>query len=313
MTRPSGNARIAAVIVAFGPDALQINTLIGTLACECEAIYVMDNGGGAAAIGTQTAHAPTLRVIDMGGNAGIGRALNAAFEYLTEADFDYVTTFDQDSEPAPGQITKLVEAFEELTATGVEVAAVGPRVVDRRGACPVEHPFMGRVAGWPTPVRCKAGWGYVETDFLITSGSVISMDAYRRIGRFDAGLFVDYTDVDWCLRARQNGYRLMGICAVMMTHELSAGDAQKVLGVNILRYSPVRRYYYARNTVLLIRRPHVAFGWKARLLLGLAFRVALSPLTAGSSGGRTCDWVMMCKGIAHGVRKRDGALAAVAP
>jgi rhamnosyltransferase len=298
--------RIAGAIVAYRPEPAKINRLIETLAHECEAIYVVDNGGGAASIDAESPARPILRIVDMGGNSGLGRALNAAFDLLAAAEFDYLVTFDQDSEPNQGQVTALVERLARERASNKKTAAVGPLIVDRRGPQSVRHHFMGRIAGWPTSLHCAAGGDCVETDFLITSGAVISIEAYRNVGKYDEALFVDYTDVDWCMRARRQGYRLLGICSVIMAHELSGGNSPNLLGVTILSYSPVRRYYYARNVVLLARRNYVEPGWKARLVLGLVLRLILLPVSARFSRGWTRDWSMMVKGIAHGLCNRGG-------
>ena len=299
--------RVAAIVVAFGPDKLQINRLIRVLALECKAVYVMDNGGGEDAIEISPEIYAAIQIVDMGGNRGIGEALNHGFRLAAAAGFDYVTTFDQDSEPAVGQITALITALEDLESTGQNVAAVGPRIVDLRAAPQFEHPFMRRTIGWPTTARCTLGSKYIETDFLITSGSVISMAAYLGVGRYDPDLFVDYTDVDWCFRAQAHGYRLFGICSVTMSHELSNGLSATALGMTVLGYSPLRRYYYARNAVLLCRRSYVAIGWKARLLMGLVGRVLLLPVAVGFSAGWTNDWLMLARGLLDGFKGISGA------
>jgi rhamnosyltransferase len=298
---------IAAIVVAFGPCAAQLNRLISILVMECKSVYVMDNGGGRDAIAVASEGETAMRVIDMGGNKGIGEALNQGMRLAATAGFDYVTTYDQDSEPAAGQISALVNAFEELRSTGTNVAAVGPRIVDLRGDRRFEHPFMRRTIGWPTAAHCPSGTKYIATDFLITSGAVISLAAFAGVGPYDPGLFVDYTDMEWCFRALTRGYRLFGICSVTMSHQLSAARPANVLGMTILEYSPVRRYYYARNVVLLARRSYVAVGWKARLLIGLIGRVVMLPVVFKFSRGWTRDWRMLVRGIIDGVMGSGGA------
>ena len=305
--------RIAAIVVAFGPDALQINSLIRVLAMECKAVYVMDNGGGFDAIRVPPEIDAAIHIVDMGGNKGIGAALNHGFHLAAAAGFAYVTTFDQDSEPNVGQIPALISAIEELESTGRNVAAVGPCIVDLRAATRFEHPFMRRTIGWPTATRCTAGSEYIETDFLITSGSVISMAAYVGVGQYDPDLFVDYTDVEWCFRALRRGYRLFGICSVTMPHELSTGLSATALGLTVLGYGPIRRYYYARNAVLLCRRSHVAIGWKARLLIGVIGRVLLLPVAIKFSTGWTNHWLMLTRGLIDGIRGISGAYPACLP
>jgi rhamnosyltransferase len=292
---------VAAVIVAFGPNPMQINRLIGRLVGECKTVYIMDNGGGGKAITGTLETCTALHVVDMGGNRGIGEALNQGFRLAAAAGFAYVATFDQDSEPAAGQIATLVREFKALASTGSNVAAVGPRTVDERGATRVEHPFTRRILGWPAAARCTGKANYIETDYLMTSGSVISTSAYLGVGQYDADLFVDFTDMEWCFRASALGYRLFGICSVTMPHELSNGISASALGITVLGYSPIRRYYYARNAVLLLRRPHVAVGWKAKLLIGLIARVLLLPVAVGFSTGWTHHLRMLVRGILDGI------------
>jgi rhamnosyltransferase len=293
--------RIAGIVVAFNPRETQINTLVNKLAKECEAVYVMDNGGGRETITAALQADAAIRVVDMNGNKGLGEALNRGFRLAAAAGFDYVTTFDQDSEPAVGQIASLMRAMHGLASGGSDVAAVGPCIVDMRGRKATAHPFMRRRMGWPTATRCTGDSGCIETDFLITSGSVISMSAYSGVGQYDPGFFVDYSDMEWCFRALSRGYRLFGICSVRMSHELGTGALVRVLGMTILGYAAVRRYYYARNVILMIRQPHVAAGWKARLLMGLIGRVLLLPAAVRLSRGWMSHWSMLIRGIADGI------------
>jgi rhamnosyltransferase len=302
------HSRTAAIIVAFGPDGFHINRLIGVLARECEAVYVMDNGGGRDAITLTTEIEGVMHIIDMGGNRGLGEALNCGFRLAVAAGFDYVTTFDQDSDPAPGQVKALVCAIRELKSSGRNVAAVGPRIIDRRHSRLTEHSFMRRRIGWPIAADCAVGSQYIESDLLITSGAVISVAAYQEIGEYDASLFVDYTDMEWCFRALKRGYRLYGICAVTMSHELSSGVSATVFAATILNYSPIRRYYYARNVLLLCSRSHVAIGWRARLLVGLFGRVLLLPIAVRFSRGWTSGWFMLIRGIRDGMMGISGPI-----
>jgi rhamnosyltransferase len=296
----------AAIIVAFVPDRFQISRLIGVLARQCEAVYVMDNGGGRDAITLTQEIQAVMHIIDMGGNRGLGEALNCGFRLAIAAGFHYVTTFDQDSEPASGQVKALLSALQDLKSLGKNVAAVGPRIVDRRHARLIEHSFMRRRVGWPIAADCPVGSKYVESDVIITSGALISVAAYEQIGEYDSKLFVDYTDMEWCFRALTRGYRLYGICPVTMSHELSSGISASVFAMTILKYSPIRRYYYARNALLLCRRSHVTIGWRARLLVGLFGRVLLFPIAVKFSKGWTSDWLMLVRGIRDGMMGISG-------
>jgi rhamnosyltransferase len=303
----SPKAGLAAVIVAYMPAAAQINRLIEVLALDCERIFVMDNGGGGSAIAAQWRTAPTLRIVEMGGNRGVGEALNRGFESARSEGACYVAMFDQDSEPVPGLVRDLAVRYEILLSKGIKVSAVGPRIADLRNARRPEQPFMRRRFGWPTAVVCTRGREYLEVDFLITSGCVIATSVFEVVGPFAQALFVDCVDMEWCFRASSQGYRAYAICSLTMFHELGTGTEAGVLGLTVLGHSPVRRYYYARNTVTLLKRRYVAVGWKARMLLGLAGRALLLPFAFGFASGWTADWLMLARGIVDGIAGVGGA------
>lgn len=303
----SPKAGLAAVIVAFRPAAAQITRLIEVLAQDCETVLVMDNGGGRDAITAEWRSSPTLRLVEMGGNQGIGEALNRGFQLAKSEGARYVATFDQDSDPAPGLARDLAIAHELLVSRGIKVSAVGPKIVDVRNADRPDYPFMRRRFGWPTAVLCTRGREYLDVDFLITSGCLISTSVFEVVGGFAQALFVDCVDMEWCFRASSQGYRAYAICALTMHHEVGTGAKSGVLGMTVLGHSPARRYYYARNTILLLKRRYVAVGWKARMLLGLAGRTFLLPFAFGFANGWTADWLMLARGIADGIAGVGGA------
>ncbi|MGD0502328.1 MAG: glycosyltransferase family 2 protein [Steroidobacteraceae bacterium] len=298
----SPKAVLAAVIVAFRPAAAQITRLIEVLVQDCEMVLVMDNGGGRDAISAEWRNSPTLRIVEMGGNRGIGEALNRGFEAAKSSGARYVVTFDQDSDPPPGLSRDLATAYELLISKGIKVSAVGPKIVDvRRNANRPDYRYMRRRFGWPTGVVCTPGREYLDVDFLITSGCLISTSVFEVVGQFAQMLFVDCVDMEWCFRASSQGYRAYAICSLTMFVEVGTGAESGVLGLTVLGHSPLRRYYYARNTVLLLKRRYVAFGWKARMLLGLAGRTVLLPFALRFGNGWTFDWLMLARGIADGI------------
>jgi rhamnosyltransferase len=300
--------QLAAVVVAFQPVPSQLTRLVEALARDRVAVFVMDNGGAREALADTPTGNSVVRVIDMNGNRGIGEALNLGFQLAKDDGFAYVVTFDQDSEPPLGLAAALVRAVEDLVSRGVKVAAVGPRIVDLRGKHAVAYPFMRSRMGWPSKVTCDTKSTIVETDFLITSGCVTPLSIFQRVGAFDEQLFVDCTDMEWCFRARGLGYRLFGVCGTTMPHELGTGASARAFGMTILGHSPARRYYYARNTVRLMKLPHVELGWKIRMLVGLMGRVVLLPIAVAFAAGWRKDWSLLLTGIWDGIAGVGGPL-----
>jgi rhamnosyltransferase len=104
---------------------------------------------------------------------------------------------------------------------------------------------------------------------LITSGSLISLDALRFIGLFERDLFVSYVDVEWGLRAKSLGYRSIRCCDIEMPHEFGSGRYLRVLGRSVVPYQPIRYYYQARSWMMILKARYVSTGWKAQLTLWL--------------------------------------------
>jgi rhamnosyltransferase len=299
---------IAAIVVGFHPEPVLINRLIQTLLGECTAIYIMDNGGTRDAIAAASQMEQALHIVDMSANKGVGEALNRGFELAEHAGFDFVTTFDQDSNPARGQVDALFRALHDMLEVGTKIAAVGPRIVDMRPGHTGEHSFRARSFGWPVTSRCGPEGAPVETDFLITSGCLFRVSAFNDVGPFDEGLFVDCTDMEWCFRAVERGYSLFGVCSVSMTHELSSGVPMKLFGVTMLGYSAVRRYYYGRNSLHLCLRSRATFGWRLRILGGIIIRIVLLPFASSFARGWWLQWGMLLRGVVHGVVGVKGPL-----
>jgi rhamnosyltransferase len=120
-------------------------------------------------------------------------------------------------------------------------------------------------------------------DFLISSGSLISLSALDKIGKFDEGLFIDHVDTDWCLRTRAHGFRLCGVGRARLNHTF--GEATLSMGpgasYRFVLYSPERNYTLVRNSIVLWRRPHAPWRWilydVRRTLLIILFNILFAP------------------------------------
>src|SRR5690606_15932879 len=118
---------------------------------------------------------------------------------------------------------------------------------------------------------------------------------------YNEELVVDYTDTDWCFRVRREGYRIFAVPKICMPHSLSDSPPVRILGVHLLRYSAVRRYYYFRNTLFFVRQRYVSAAWKRRLLLGLVVRF-LSNAWLDEKPLRSIK--LSVRGLADGMRGR---------
>jgi len=150
----------------------------------------------------------------------------------------------------------------------------------------------------PEVCRCAS------VDYLIASGCLIPMAVLDEVGVMNAGLFIDYVDIEWGQRARSKGYENFGCFAAKMHHSL--GDEPIwFCGKAYPAHSPLRHYYLFRNALHLYKMRHIPLDWKLadawRLLLKFGFYSLLAK-------PRWQQFKMMSLGLLHGLAGRTGKL-----
>jgi len=211
-------------------------------------------------------------------NLGLGAAYNVAAQWAREHGATHLLLLDQDSVPALGMVAILEDAFKQPGS----LAAVGPLWRDTRSG---DDGYFMRAAFWGVRKYKPSAGEIVPVEFLISSGSVISLDAWMDVGPFDEKLFIEHVDTDWTLRARAKGYRLYGVADARLDHafgEATLGLLSLVLRRRLSLYPPERNYYLLRNSIALWRRPYVPWRWLIRdlprtLALMLIYAVFIPP------------------------------------
>lgn len=260
--------RTGAVVVFYNPDeacVARANRLAESMHC-----VVVDNTASvrtAAELGLSGA----IEYMPNGENVGIATAINQGVKALIHTDFDSAILFDQDSEPPASLLTELPMIIARANESGKRVALAGPAYDDPRlgGVAP----FV-RFRSWKLERVVPEGTDLIDVDFLITSGSCINLRFWSDIGHMDDALFIDFVDLEWCVRARRAGYRIIGVPWIKMRHELG-GEPVRVLGRRYPMHSPLRHYYLFRNAIALIRRPQLPFSWKSTELVKLPVRLII--------------------------------------
>lgn len=293
-----GDAATGTVVVFYRPDAgcvARANRLTSFGPC-----VVVDNTEqvcDAAALGLD----PRVHFLANGANLGIATAINQGVEALIARGCTSAILFDQDSEPSDELLRALPRAMDGELARGAKVALVGPAYEDARlGGI---APFV-RFGMWRLQRIAPLGTRPLEVDFLITSGSCINLAAWPAIGPMDDALFIDFVDLEWCVRARSKGFSVLGLPTLRLRHELG-GEPVRFLGRNYPAHSPTRHYYMFRNSVALIRRGYVPWNWKSTELVKMPVRLAIYGLFMRP---RFLHLRLSLLGIWHGIIGRAGSL-----
>ncbi|WP_298965301.1 glycosyltransferase family 2 protein [uncultured Methylobacterium sp.] len=289
---PTGPA-IAAVL--YRPTPAHLDTLAG-LAARAPAAYLYDNGGLDAAGRARLAAIPGLRLLGDGRNAGIARGLNAAAEAALADGRRHLLLLDQDATPGPDLPARLLAALERLTATGAQVAVVGPQPRAGEGA----H----KAPRYPARPGVVPVGSLEPVDFLATTGSLIALDAYRAVGPFRDDFFIDGVDLEWCFRAWARGWSCWADRDTGIVHHVGGGVIRaRFLPVAMPRQSVPRMATYLRNSVYAWRLAHVPWRWRLR-------QAAYLPLQAGlywaDAGYRPAVLAGLGRGVLDGLRGQLG-------
>ncbi|MDY7065252.1 hypothetical protein PsexTeo8_16800 [Pseudomonas extremaustralis] len=297
---------IAAVVVGYNPDIKILSDLLASLVQQVEFLVMVDNGGSESYLEEKPELRRRVRYIALNGNEGLGAALNVGFKLAIEAGMRHVVTFDQDSHAAPDLISRLHQTMQHATHKDPQCIAVSPVFFDRREGKKINFPFYSSIDNKIKPMFTSDDeHGLVKADALITSGMFVNTRAWVEGIRYDEGMFVDFTDTEWCFRVRDRGYSLYGCLNVEMGHALSDAPPVKFFGLSFFRYSPVRRYFFFRNTVAVCCMSHTPVCWKKRMLCALVLRFLVNILIDKQ---KLLSLKMMLRGICHGWQKKLGGV-----
>ncbi|WP_312472003.1 glycosyltransferase family 2 protein [Brucella sp.] len=293
--------RVIGIIVTFNPDIKQLSKLIEAVIPQLQHLLVIDNGSHID-IATFFVERTDVELIILNENLGIAKAQNIGMERAKTIGTDYVLLLDQDSIPAFNMVAILVAAASTKREKGIKLACVGPRYHDPRQETPT--PFIQIKKYRIMRQICEANDCVVEVDYLIASGCLIPLDTIKNIGAMKEQLFIDYVDIEWGLRAQQQGFRSFGVCNALMQHQL--GDEPVYFrGRYIPVHSPLRHYYHFRNAMWLYRQGWLRRDWKIvdgfRLIRKFAFYSLMTP-------PRLQHLKMMSLGIWHGLTGKMGKL-----
>jgi len=304
--------RIIAVVVSYNPSTSDFVKLLEVLLPQVSYAIVVDNAS-LSDMASILARWSGLNVelLQMPENLGIAAAQNAGIERAMKLGADFVLLSDQDSVPSTSMVTELLAAMMSAHADpeAAPVAAVGPAIVDSRTGRAsffvIEH--SGIPCRWQPPADIKKVPTFIDVGFLIASGTLIPIEVIKRIGAMRSNYFIDHVDTEWCFRAKAAGYKLLGVPASRLEHQL--GDAVKRVWFfgsrQAMYHSPLRDYYMFRNTLLMLHDTDMSWVWRIHFLWRL---VQFAGYFLVFAGDRWLRLQLMTRGLLHALKGVSGRL-----
>jgi GT2 family glycosyltransferase len=280
---------------------------IGRLDYAPRCTVVIDNGSRPAerdALAAALATRADVRLVALPANRGFAAAVNAGLAEAFARGAAAVLVLNDDAEVEPGMLTTLVASARADAAAGI----VAPRIVDAASGREVsrgERVWLPLVCVPRTWLRVRGGGpapyavaSVIGVAFLVTRA------CWERIGGLEESFFAYYEEVDYCLRARGAGLRVLVAPEATVRHEGFRGFAGG--------FTPLAAYLKARNLPLLVRRHGGVLAW-ALFVPTYAAMLAASALVYVLRGRARAVLPAIGRGVADALRARSGPPPAWSP
>ena len=222
---------IAAGIVLYNPDSEErFYKCIDSILSQIDKIYVFDNSTD----GKKYKFCDEVVYMTENKNTGIAYALNKIMEAADSDGYSWVITMDQDSILPFNLVSEYIKYTDEEN-----LGIICPQVIDKRRS------YMS--------VKENPEIEYV--DFCITSASCTSINAWKKIGKFDEWLFIDLVDNEFCKRLVVSNYKILKINKLVLDQQFG----------NIIPKSTKVQNFWIKISKLLKNQNFAKFGYKKKV------------------------------------------------
>jgi len=181
------------------------------------------------------------KTINDGGSGGFNTGLSYAFE---QEGYDYYWLLDNDVVVSKNALTKLVRVFEEysdIAVAGSQMCQLdNPEVTNEIGAY-VDLHNGGLILNRHLTRKRNNSTGIFYVDYAAAASMLVRADIAKRVGLWE-DFFIHFDDVDWCLRIKEMGHKIVGVADSVIWH-LSAAEKPITWAM----------YYDVRNMLHLLR------------------------------------------------------------
>lgn len=292
---------IFAVIISYNPKLDLLTKEYESIVHQVDRIIYIDNNSlNKDAVVLWSNNRNKVDYIQLNNNYGIGIAQNAGIKRALDDGATHIIIFDQDSVVNEDFVKSLLRTEEFALKSGINVGITGP--VYKSFEDNYSYPIITLKDNKIVKIPYNSINEYVQVSHVIASGSLIRRKVFETVGFLNESLFIGFIDFEFCFRAKKFNYDTIVTKAACMHHMM--GDKQIMLfGRKIGLYSPFRRYFDSRNTLLVWKKnllPSVLCRHYMKLLFG---KILISFLFGPQ---RLRQFKYISKGLYDGFRSIDG-------
>ena len=173
-------------------------------------------------------------------NKGIAIALNYGVKLAIDLKYQWVLTMDNDSKASKNMVSNMVQSYKQINKDErKEIVSIAPIYIQEGSR-----------------IEVKSSREYSYENLVITSGNLVKIDIFKKIGFFKEEYFIDYVDNEFCLRIIDSGKKIIQVKNAILEHNLGDLKSKKVLlkTIKSTNHSAIRRYYLVRNSLDVLKR-----------------------------------------------------------
>ncbi len=187
-----------------------------------------------------------LKVIYNKENLGFAGGNNVGIKYALEQGADYVLLLNNDTIVDKGFLKELVKVAETKSQIGI----LGPKIYFHDE--PNRLWFAGGKINKILTKGTHINYGRIDkrngnpriVDYITGCAIFVKREVIKKIGPMNEDYFLYYEDADWCLRARNKGFKCVLAPKAKIWHKCSRSAQEG---------SPSYIYYHSRNGLMLAR------------------------------------------------------------
>ena len=213
----------------------------------------------------------SVHIIRNRANYGFARGVNVGIQYALNRGAEFVFLVNNDAIVDRDCIQTLIASFEENDKAGI----AGPRIFYHadperiwQGGGHLSLLKTDVVNHEKNKLLTHCSEKTREVTFLTGCVMLVRREVFEKIGLFDDNYFFYGEDVDFCLRTRRAGFKLIYVPGAKAWH--------KIENIAKNRTSPFVMYHLSRSRLLVLRRnfpvPYYLYGVMVHLLLYTPYR-----------------------------------------
>lgn len=279
---------IAAVVVLYNSAADVLSNII-TYLNQVEKLYVVDNSTqlNEELILALQAY-PHVHYHSLNGNKGVAIALNWAANQAILDGYMVLLTMDDDTRTPQTMILEMIDFWNKYPESIGILSGVHNNILNK------DIKKLERIS-------------YQTLPYTMTSGNMLNLIAYQRIGGFLDKLFIDHVDNEYGLRLNANNYKVVELRNIQLDHNVGYPEKKKIgrwVIKNFRTHSPIRNYYFMRNGIYVACRYFTFYPLYTWIIIReFAYRLYISMFFAKNGALRI---KMLFQGVFDGLRGQLG-------